>query len=101
MNAILIRLKRNEPLQKNEETVNTYKGYPLFNDLEDFPLRSKNRGVIMANICEEHLNRERTKVSPKGLGLVLGYFNQIIPMERTAAKFALEACLTERGIKYA
>lgn len=83
------------------EQNDNYKGYPLFITTEDFQLKSRNRGVVMANMVEEHYNKAVNKVSALGLSLVLGYFNNILPVERRAAKEAFSAILQERGIKYA
>jgi hypothetical protein len=83
------------------EQNDNYKGYSLFSTTEDFQLKSRNRGVVMANIVEEHYNKAANKVSSLGLSLILGYFQAILPVERRAAKDALELILKARGIKYA
>ncbi len=76
-----------------------YKGLNLFNDVEDTELKAHNRGVIMANVFEEHINKQTKKVSPMGLSLILGYFQSIMPFERKEAKLAFERTLIQRGIK--
>ena len=59
----------------------TFKGYSLFNDIEDVNLRNRNRAVILSNIA---LDNTRNKlISPKGASLILGYFG-IIPDEERA-----------------
>lgn len=81
---------------ENVENNNKWKGYSLFNDVEDFELRSRNRGVVMANIFEEHL-RDGV-LSPVKAGLILEYFSRIPPTERSLAKDMFEAMLLERGL---
>jgi hypothetical protein len=83
-----------------ETTIKTYKGYSLFDDVEDFSLKVKNRGVVMANIVDEHCHRSNGRVTPTGLALILGYFREVPVHERKATKIAFEQVLTERGIKY-
>jgi hypothetical protein len=85
---------------ENKEEVKTYKGYSLFNDIENFSLRSKNRGVIMVNMIEENFDKTVKKVSTRGLSLVVGYFTSIPELERKAAHDFLIQELDLRGIKY-
>ena len=60
-----------------------YKGYGLFDDIEDVTLRNRNRAVILANIAEDNMNREM-HISAKGASLVMGYFNAIPEGERVS-----------------
>lgn len=84
------KVEMNANNQKNE-----YKGYSLFNDVEDEILRNRNRAVIMSNILEH--NTKNKRVSPKGAGLVLGYFNSIPPEERKAVNDLFELRIKEMG----
>lgn len=77
-------------MQKNE-----YKGYSLFNDLEDVALRDRNRAVVMANIVEQYTKSKR--ITPKGASLVIGYFNEIPEVERKQVNDLFEARLAEMG----
>lgn len=86
-------------MESKEET-KTFKGYSLFNNVEDFDLKSHNRGVVIANIIEEHYDVVSNRVSTRGLSLILGYFNEIPALERKAAHSSLKSELTKRGIKY-
>jgi hypothetical protein len=79
----------------------TYKGLSLFNEVEPMELKSHNRGVTMANVFEAYVDKRTKKVSPGGLALILGYFQQIIPFERREAKLAFDKILIQRGIKNA
>lgn len=73
----------------------TYKTLPLFNDIEDTYLRTRNRAVIMANVSEQYsLNG---KINVKGVALVLGYFNSIPEDERKELYSAYEKQMAERG----
>ncbi len=74
---------------------NEYKGYSLFNDIEDKELQTRNRAVIMCNIIEH--NTQKMKITPRGAGLALGYFNSIIPEERKAVEQKFEEMIKERG----
>jgi len=58
-----------------------YKGYNLFQDVEDIELRSRNQAVVMSNIALDHRTAERT-ISAMGAALILGYFNSIPANER-------------------
>lgn len=81
-----------------EAQTNSYKGYSLFNDVQDKKLQIINRGAIMANILQEHL--QGAKVSRQGLALILGYFHELLPIDRKSVKASFEQHLTERGISY-
>lgn len=72
-----------------------YKGFDLFNDIEDNALRTRNRAVVLANIAED--NMKQKKVSPKGLSLILGYFNLIPDAEKNSVKNKWAECMRERG----
>lgn len=76
-------------MSQNNDKEGTYRGFDLFNDIEDKNLQAHNRAAIMSNICEAHT--KRGKISPGGAGLALGYFNNIPPDERkpTFDKFML------------
>lgn len=54
---------------------NEFKGFSLFNDIEDIDLRTRNRSVVMANMAEDHIDRKTKRVSPKGAALILNYFS--------------------------
>ena len=73
---------------------NEFRGFSLFKDQEE-PLRSRNRAVVLGNIAEENMNKEK-RISAKGVGLMVGYMGAIPAEERkeTALKFA--AVMKER-----
>lgn len=76
---------------------NNYKGFSLFNDIEDETLRDRNRGVTMANIVEMNYDNKAKKITPKGASLVIGYFNQIALEQRKKVSLVFERFLKERG----
>lgn len=74
---------------------NEFKGFSLFIDQEE-PLRSRNRAVVLSNMAEDNMNKEKM-INVKGAALMLGYMNEI-PQEgraETAAQFVNH--MTERG----
>ena len=77
---------------------NEYKGYCLFNDVEDAALRSRNRAVVMANIVE--FNTKKSKVSNRGASLVIGYLSNVPTGERKYVMTLFTQHLKERGFIY-
>jgi hypothetical protein len=75
-----------------------FKGFNLFNDIEDEQLRIRNRAVVLANIAED--NTKKALLSPKGAALVLGYFNCIPQEERGAVKDSFAKNMQERGYAF-
>lgn len=75
---------------------NEFKGFSLFNDVADADLRNRNRAVVLANIAEDH-QTEDSRIKPKGVALMLGYFNLVPQADRREcnARFAQE--MTKRG----
>lgn len=82
----------------SNEKENNYKGYSLFNDIEDEDLRTRNRAVVLTNLSED--NSKNGKIKPQAAGTILGYFNQIPEHERgpVAAEYVKQMQL--RGFKY-
>jgi hypothetical protein len=76
---------------------NEYKGFSLFNDIEDDILRIRNRAVVLANLAED--NTENLKVSMKGASLIFGYFNLVPPHEKFAVQQKFEEQMRARGFK--
>jgi len=73
----------------------SYKGYTLFNDIEDDKLRNRNRAVLMANIAE--FNIRQKKITPRGAGLIIGYFAEIPLKERKEVMESFSEHMRERG----
>lgn len=76
---------------------NEFKGFSLFNDIEDIVLRTRNRSVVMTNMAEDHMDRKTKRVNPKGAALILNYFSFIKPEERDAAKESFKKDMESRG----
>ena len=55
-----------------------YKGYELFNDVEDDALRTRNRDACLWNIYESNTKAGRT--TPNGVADMVGYI-KAIPQE--------------------
>lgn len=84
--------------QKKEKLmtqVNEFKGYTLFNDIDDAALRNRNRAVIMANIAEFHTKGK--KITPKGASILVGYFNAVPKDERLTVHEQFAQNMKERG----
>ena len=77
--------------------VNNYKGFSLFNDIEDKTLRLRNRACILANIAETNVRNKL--ISPKGAALVLGYVSRILPEDRGDLTNRFKEVMIERGFK--
>ena len=89
-------MKREETMQEQQQK-NDYKGFSLFNDIEDVSLRNRNRGVIMANILED--NFFKGKVSAKGASLLINYVECIPQDQRKATMASFVEQANERGFK--
>lgn len=76
---------------------NEFKGFSLFNDVEDAELRAQNRGRVMANMAEDHTEKNKKRITPKGASLILNYFNLIIDKDRNAAKDKFKTEMEARG----
>lgn len=82
-------------LQENNVN-NTYRGYSLFNDIEDASLRSRNRAVTLCNIAEAHTNKEK-RISPGGAALMIRYTEQIPEDDRKSVLEKMVVFMKERG----
>ena len=74
---------------------NEFKGFSLFID-QDEPLRSRNRGVVIANMAEDNMNTDKM-INMKGAALMLGYLNEVPQEERAATTAEFVKQMTERG----
>ena len=72
-----------------------YKGFDLFDDIEDEALRTRNRAVVLANMVED--NTKNRLVTPKGAALILGYFNALLPADREVVRVKFMEFVTQRG----
>lgn len=74
---------------------NMFRGFCLFNDIEDGDLRTRNRAVVLANIATD--NTRNRLISPNGAGIILGYFSNIPAEERGAVKEMFQDFMKGRG----
>lgn len=75
----------------------TFKGFDLFNDIEDVILRTRNRAVVLANMAEDHTKSKL--ISPKGAALILGYFQCVPVEERQMVTEKFQSNMKERGFE--
>lgn len=80
----------------NQITPNEFKGFFLFNDIEDIELRNRNRAVILTNIALAHTKNR--KITAGGAGLILGYFNQILPGDRNDVQSKFVKHMQQEGM---
>ena len=76
-----------------------YKGFCLFNDIEDYALRTRNRAVVLANIAQD--NSEGSRINMKGASLILGYFQHVPTDEREDVKGKFAEDMVARGFRIA
>lgn len=76
---------------------NEYKGFSLFNDIEDNDLRTRNQAVVLTNISEAH-SRNR-KISDNGMGLIIGYFDKVNKDDRKTVMEKYIQFMKERGFE--
>lgn len=76
---------------------NEYKGFSLFNDIEDVALRNRNRSVILSNLMESNIDRATQKVNLKGANLILNYFNNIPMVDRNNVEERFTEEMIRRG----
>ena len=79
-----------------EKQVNEYKGFSLFNDVEDVTLRTYNRARVLSNIAEDYTNKLK-RVSPGGAALIIGYFDKIVIDERNGVKEQFKNIMKGKG----
>jgi len=76
---------------------NEFKGYSLFNDIEDVTLRDRNRAVILTNLMESNIDKATRKINIKGTSLILGYFSTIPEDQRQNVETLFKQEATRRG----
>lgn len=76
---------------------NEFKGFSLFNDIEDIALRMRNRSVVMCNMAFDHSDKRTKRINPKGASLILNYFANIPVTERDDVKKLFAKEMETRG----
>lgn len=77
----------------------TYKGFSLFNDLENAHDRAINRGRILSNIATDH--QRHGQFSYKALALTAGYIRAVPVQERRAALDEFVTAMRKEGFAIA
>lgn len=77
---------------------NNFKGFSLFNEVEDSTMRAYNRARLMVSMMEDNVDKVTKKVTAKGSHLVLQYFAQIPENERVDATKQVELIFQKKGI---
>ena len=72
-----------------------YKGFSLFNDIEDVALQTQNRARVLFNIAEDHIKSKR--INQKGVALILGYFNQVPEQDRLSVQGVFKDMMLKNG----
>lgn len=78
-------------------TIDNYRGFSLFNDIEDAELRNRNRAVILTNMYEDCMDKKTKRVSAKGAALICNYFLQIPIDERVDVQDRFKMGMKQRG----
>lgn len=83
-------------MQKQDVLPKKYKGYHLFNLVDDFETRANNRGAMMCNIYGEFSFADG-KASPHAMSLILGYFNEVPDADKERAMEFFSVHAKDRG----
>lgn len=74
-----------------------FRGFELFNDIEDRALRTRNRAVVLSNMyCD---NAKKGRAAPVAAAQLLGYFGSIPEWERQEVQQEFVRQMQERGYK--
>lgn len=76
---------------------NDFKGFCLFNDIEDVVLRTRNQAVVLVNLAEDHVDRNTKKVNLKGAGLILGYYKNVDDEDKPSVMAQFKTGMLQRG----
>lgn len=74
-----------------------FKGFSLFHDIDDRDLRTRNQAVVLANMAES--SSKSKKISANGMGLIIGYFDKIVPEDRETVRSKFMSFMKERGFE--
>jgi len=77
--------------------MNNYKGFSLFNDVEDKELQRFNRARVMVNMAQDHSKKGR--INAVGSALILGYFGQMPFDEREVIKSEFAKQMNKNGFQ--
>lgn len=81
---------------------NEFKGYGLFNDVEDKEIQIYNRARTLVNIMEDHSEQapdsNEKVITGKGALLCIGYFNSLPEDDRAAVHSKTAALILEKRL---
>lgn len=83
-------------MQKPDVLPKKYKGYHLFNLVDDLETRANNRGAMLCNIYEEFSRADGTS-SSHAMALIMGYFNEVPEDERDRVREFFIVHANDRG----
>lgn len=75
--------------------MSNYKGYDLFDNLEDRTLRIRNQAVVLANIAQD--NSKGKAITPRAASIILGYFREVAAEDRNDVKESFTVAMKQRG----
>lgn len=75
--------------------MSNFKGYDLFDNLEDRALRIRNQAVVLANIAQD--NSKGQVITPRAAAIILGYFGEVSPNDRHDVKESFTEAMLQRG----
>lgn len=75
---------------------NYYRGYSLFNDVEDQELQTYNRARVMKNIMLD--NSDGRLVNARGMQILAGYFDRIPSRNQDGVYKMLEKLLRQKEV---
>jgi hypothetical protein len=84
-------------MTKENQLTDNYRGFNLFNDIPDAPLRNRNRAVTLTNMAED--NSRNRLISPNGAGLMLGYFKHVPDEDKRDVQDRFVESMKLRGFK--
>jgi hypothetical protein len=90
-------LLKSSKLKKEKMAQNNYKGFSLFNDIEDAALRNRNRAVVLANIAEDNMDKKTKRVNLKGASLILHYFKEVMDADKADVEQRFAENMRSRG----
>lgn len=72
-----------------------YKGYDLFDSIDDKELRIRNQSVVLANIAQD--NSKGKTITPRAAAIILGYFGQVPAEDRFLVRESFTKTMMDRG----
>ena len=84
-----------ENMQNQTNKPQSFKGLPLFNEIEDEQLRRRNQAVVMTNLLED--NYDGGKITAKAAAMISGFYRMVPEAERPQLLEEFKQHAAERG----